>query len=76
MACAVCVFEGEAKGTIHFKEQSDGSVEVTGKLTGLSPGDHGFHVHAYGDYSNGQSCIAHVLYGVGKHALIIGITEY
>jgi len=26
---------------------------VTGKITGLSPGLHGFHIHALGDTTNG-----------------------
>uniref|UniRef100_A0A667XKJ5 Superoxide dismutase [Cu-Zn] n=1 Tax=Myripristis murdjan TaxID=586833 RepID=A0A667XKJ5_9TELE len=28
-------------------------VKLTGEIGGLAPGDHGFHVHAYGDNTNG-----------------------
>lgn len=26
---------------------------MTGTITGLKPGDHGFHIHQFGDYSGG-----------------------
>ncbi|RVW53320.1 Superoxide dismutase [Vitis vinifera] len=35
-------------GTIYFAEEGDGSTTVTGSLSGLKPGLHGFHVHALG----------------------------
>ena len=41
-----------AKGTVHFQDQGDGSVEVVVDLTGVPPGEHGFHVHEKGDCSN------------------------
>ncbi|KAJ9682218.1 hypothetical protein PVL29_018208 [Vitis rotundifolia] len=40
-------------GTIYFAEEGDGSTTVTGNLSGLKPGFHGFHVHALGDTTNG-----------------------
>eukprot|EP01134_Creolimax_fragrantissima_P006708 CFRG6708T1 len=51
---AVCVMRGEkVNGTVHFKEDGD-SLIVTGELTGLTPGQHGFHIHQFGD--NTQGC--------------------
>ncbi|XP_057370725.1 superoxide dismutase [Cu-Zn]-like isoform X2 [Daphnia carinata] len=53
MASAVCVLLGEnVKGVLHFDQQGD-VVNVKGEVTGLTPGDHGFHVHEFGDYTNG-----------------------
>ncbi|HUD97710.1 MAG TPA: superoxide dismutase family protein [Woeseiaceae bacterium] len=37
-------------GVIRFTEQGD-TVRIDGKLTGLEPGAHGFHVHEEGDCS-------------------------
>ncbi|XP_012242101.1 superoxide dismutase [Cu-Zn] [Bombus vosnesenskii] len=54
MVKAVCVLQGEVKGTLYF-EQSDNSspVKVTGQVTGLKQGLHGFHIHEFGDNTNG-----------------------
>lgn len=54
MAKAVCVFKGEAgvSGTVFFQQEGD-SVKLTGELTGLGEGLHGFHVHEFGDNTNG-----------------------
>ena len=37
-------------GTVTFTEVADG-VQVQAEITGLSPGNHGFHVHEFGDCS-------------------------
>jgi Cu-Zn family superoxide dismutase len=36
------------KGTVTF-EVKDGNVVVTANISGLTPGDHGFHIHEKGD---------------------------
>ncbi|KAJ8266664.1 hypothetical protein GJAV_G00133210 [Gymnothorax javanicus] len=56
---AVCVLKGtgEVTGTVHFAQGSGcDPVKVTGEITGLTPGEHGFHVHQFGDNTNG--CIS------------------
>ncbi|XP_030602412.1 superoxide dismutase [Cu-Zn] isoform X1 [Archocentrus centrarchus] len=56
---AVCVLKGagETSGTVYFEQESDSApVKVTGEIKGLTPGEHGFHVHAFGDNTNG--CIS------------------
>jgi len=50
---AACMLEGEVvKGQVKFVE-ANGVVTVTGSVTGLAPGKHGFHVHQFGDYTGG-----------------------
>ncbi|XP_046434739.1 superoxide dismutase [Cu-Zn] isoform X1 [Neodiprion fabricii] len=50
----VCVLNGEVKGTLFFEQAGDSSpVKVTGEVTGLKPGLHGFHIHEFGDNTNG-----------------------
>ncbi|XP_071955137.1 superoxide dismutase [Cu-Zn]-like [Antedon mediterranea] len=54
---AVCILVGEkVKGVINFtQEAADGPVKVTGEVTGLAAGNHGFHIHEFGDYTSGCS---------------------
>ncbi|XP_046848400.1 superoxide dismutase [Cu-Zn]-like [Xenia sp. Carnegie-2017] len=52
---AVCVLRGETiKGTINFLQESpESECMITGSVDGLSEGLHGFHIHQFGDYTNG-----------------------
>ena len=49
---AVCVLSAiknsGVAGAIVLK-QEEGLVHLTGEVTGLKPGDHGFHIHMFGD---------------------------
>jgi Cu-Zn family superoxide dismutase len=47
-------------GTVTFTEVADG-VQVHAEISGLTPGNHGFHVHQFGDCSaaDGSSAGAH-----------------
>jgi Cu-Zn family superoxide dismutase len=40
----------KVSGTVTFTEEADG-VKVRAEITGLTPGNHGFHVHEFGDCS-------------------------
>ncbi len=52
---AVCVLhhtkDNKAHGVIHFTVMGD-EVEVKGEIMGLTPGEHAFHVHEFGDCSS------------------------
>ncbi|KAJ8725414.1 hypothetical protein PYW08_003597 [Mythimna loreyi] len=40
-------------GAVTFTEQKDGKVRLTGTITGMPPGEYGFHVHETGDITKG-----------------------
>ena len=50
----------KVSGTVKFTEVADG-VQVNAELAGLTPGEHGFHVHEFGD------CSAADLTSAGAH---------
>ncbi|XP_026744444.1 superoxide dismutase [Cu-Zn] [Trichoplusia ni] len=51
---AVCVLNGDVSGTVYFDQKDNESpVVVTGEVRGLKKGSHGFHVHEFGDNTNG-----------------------
>lgn len=50
-----------ASGTVHFVKQGE-EVKVKGRITGLTPGKHGFHIHEFGDLTDmetGKSAGSH-----------------
>jgi Cu-Zn family superoxide dismutase len=51
---AVCVLHPTKGNKVHGMvvfTQKDGEVEITGEISGLTPGLHAFHVHEFGDCS-------------------------
>ncbi len=52
---AVAVMTGPTvSGVVHFEQESEnGPVRVHGKISNLTKGLHGFHVHKFGDTTNG-----------------------
>lgn len=61
---AVCVImptEGNKTRGLLTLSAGDGFVQITGKIEGLEPGEHGFHIHEFGDLSSadGESAGAH-----------------
>lgn len=51
---AVAKLEGSVSGTITFTQAAEGApVNVKGELSGLKDGKHGFHIHQFGDFTNG-----------------------
>lgn len=55
---AVSVLKGtsQVEGVVTLVQQGDGPTTVNVKVTGLTPGLHGFHLHEFGDTTNG--CIS------------------
>jgi len=52
--CLINGYPGDVKGIIFLEQDvKGGPTTLTGSITGLKPGKHGFHVHQYGDLSNG-----------------------
>ncbi|KAJ1694404.1 hypothetical protein LUZ63_011102 [Rhynchospora breviuscula] len=55
---AVAVLKGtsEVEGVVTLTQDNDGPTTVSVRVTGLTPGLHGFHLHEFGDTTNG--CIS------------------
>jgi len=55
---AVAVLKGTSnvEGVVTLLQEDDGPTKVSVKITGLAPGKHGFHLHQFGDTTNG--CIS------------------
>ncbi|KAL6506417.1 hypothetical protein OROGR_024598 [Orobanche gracilis] len=67
---AVAVLKGTStvEGSVTLTQEDDGPTTVRVRLTGLAPGKHGFHLHEYGDTTNG--CIS-----TGAHFNPNGLTH-
>ncbi|MDB9924816.1 superoxide dismutase family protein [bacterium] len=52
---AICVLTGSAgvEGTVTFTQSGDGPTKVVASFSGLAAGKHGFHIHEFGDTTNG-----------------------
>ncbi|KAJ3689129.1 hypothetical protein LUZ61_018293 [Rhynchospora tenuis] len=52
---AVAVLKGtsQVQGVVTLLQISDGPTTVKVRITGLTPGPHGFHLHEFGDTTNG-----------------------
>ena len=50
---AVCVLVGENIGGLIAFEATGDNVVLKGQVTGLTKGKHGFHIHEFGDLTNG-----------------------
>ncbi|KAI0982276.1 hypothetical protein GJ496_009172 [Pomphorhynchus laevis] len=51
---ATCILSGECSGVIKLEQNSSCTpTKLTGEVKGLTPGKHGFHVHEFGDLSDG-----------------------
>jgi superoxide dismutase, Cu-Zn family len=55
----------KARGVIELRQTKDG-VCLTGKVTGLKPGLHGFHIHEYGDMRKPDGSAAGGHFNPGK----------
>ncbi|XP_055334360.1 superoxide dismutase [Cu-Zn]-like [Paramacrobiotus metropolitanus] len=53
-AVAILCGDSPVKGVVQFEQAGPGApVKISGELKGLAPGEHGFHVHEFGDLTNG-----------------------
>jgi len=52
-AIAELIHSDTVKGTIKFTQELGNATIITGTITGVKPGEHGFHIHEFGDLSGG-----------------------
>ena len=44
---------GEVRGQVTMEQEEGGNCMISWKITGLTPGKHGFHIHETADFSDG-----------------------
>lgn len=68
-AILVATSGSSVSGTLKFREIEDRIVHITGTVTGLTLGKHGFHIHVNGncDSPDGMSAGGHFSPAGGKH---------
>jgi len=52
-ATSELIHSDTVKGTIKFTQEPGGPTAIAGEITGVEPGEHGFHIHEFGDLSGG-----------------------
>ncbi|KAJ8605908.1 hypothetical protein CTAYLR_004183 [Chrysophaeum taylorii] len=69
MARCSCVLTGEGvSGVLTLSQTSEEApVVIDGSVSGLSPGLHGLHVHAFGDFSQGLTSAGGIFNPFGKN---------
>lgn len=53
LAVSELIHSDDVKGTIMFMQRPGEPTLIKGKISGLKPGKHGFHIHEFGDLSDG-----------------------
>lgn len=54
------------EGTLTLKKTT-GGIQISGEITGLTPGEHGFHIHQYGDCTAADGSSAGGHFAAGGH---------
>lgn len=57
----------KVSGNVSFEDAGDGRLKMTLKLQGLTPGDHGVHIHEKGDCSAADAASAGDHFNPGEH---------
>jgi len=58
--------DSKVEGVVTFLKQGS-AIRVEGRVTGLTPGKHGFHVHEFGDVSSEDGMATGAHFDIAKH---------
>lgn len=65
---AICIIAGDVHGKIYFEQPTPAHLlHITGYIMNLPKGLHGFHVHEFGDVSNGCTSAGEHFNPTGTH---------